>query len=151
MFFVDAARLPEQRRLRAEVVVADHPLLLSAAAALRGADRTLDAVDRPAVAPGCRLDRFVREHRQHEPALHRCEQLQKFLHVPLAERILVVAAVGVHIRRVDKVEGIRRIIACDNIQGVAVLDGHTLEAGAYLLRKLILRIAQFLGIMPPKS
>lgn len=150
MFFVDAARLPEQRRLRAEVVVADHPLLLSAAAALRGADRTLDAVDRPAVAPGCRLDRFVREHRQHEPALHRCEQLQKFLHVPLAERILVVAAVGVHIRRVDKVEGISRIIACNNIQGIAVPDGHTLETGAYLLRKLILRIAQFLGHHAPE-
>lgn len=105
-------------------------------------------MDDPPVALGISVDHFEREHRQHKTTLHRLKQTQKFFQVPLIEGIFIMAAVGVHIGRINEMKGIRRIIAGDHVEGIAVLDRYPLKPRAELLRELILRIAQFLDHRP---
>ena len=95
-------------------------------------------MDDPSVLLCVPIDHLKQEHCQQELPFDGFEQLQKLLHVPLVERISVVAAVGVHVGRIDEMKGIRCFVAGDHIEGIAVLDGHVLQLPAEILRKLVI-------------
>ena len=95
-------------------------------------------MDDPSVLLCVPIDHLKREHCQQELPFDGFEQLQKLLHVPLVERIFVVAAVGVHVGRIDEVERIGSVVASDHVEGIAVLDGHVLQPPAEILRKLVI-------------
>ena len=63
-------------------------------------------MDNPSVLPGIPVDHIEREHREHKLSLDGFEQLQELLHILLVECILIVSAIGVHIRRIDEMKGI---------------------------------------------
>ena len=97
-------------------------------------------MDNPSVLPGIPVDHIEREHREHKLSLDGFKQLQELLHILFVECILIVSAIGVHIRRIDEMKGIGSIVAVDHVESVSVLNSHSKP-----LCELILRVTQFLG------
>ena len=102
-------------------------------------------MDNPSVLPGIPVDHIEREHREHKLSLDGFKQLQELLHILFVECILIVSAIGVHIRRIDEMKGIKGSLAVDHVESVSVLNSHSFEPLTKPLCELILRVTQFLG------
>ena len=135
----------KQRSLRLLLIVANHPLLLPATIRLGSADRPLNTVDDPTIALGVSVDHVEGEHRQHKLSLHGLKKKQKLLQVLHVECILIMSTIGVHIRWINEMKGIRCIVARDHIKCIPVLNRHSLKSCTELFGKFILGVAQFLG------
>ena len=135
----------EQGRLLLLDVVADHPLLLLASRGLRGGDRALDAVDVPPVLRSVSLDIRVREHGEHKLTLDLSEEVKESQQVALTEHTLIVATVATDVGRVDEVEGIWRIVASDDLEGIPIFDRGVTESLGEVLAELLLSVAELFG------
>lgn len=97
---------------------------------------------RPAEARNVLADPIVREHRQHELALHLRKNSQQLFQVLLVEGIRVVTAVAADIGRIDEMERLRTIVAADDVFAVFALNGDVRKALTDRLRKLILTVEE---------
>lgn len=100
-------------------------------------------MDDPSVSLSVTIDHLEREHREHELSFDGFEQAQELFHVPFVERVLVVSAVGVDIRRIDEMKGIGRIVAGDHVERISVFQRNVFQSKAQPFRELIFGVAQF--------
>ena len=86
---------------------------------------------------GVLLDERMREHRQHELALHIGQHLQQLREVLLVEGSVVMGAVRPHIGRIDEVERTLAVVPLEQVDPVLAFDGAVVQTLAQHLGEIV--------------